>query len=212
MDNLPLHSIALQIWEPWAHGPSAHLRTRLRASQEAATGSRGDGPSNPGGVSSTSSSSTTSVYTSSADTRIWSIWRTSWGTWTQWWTSTHRSLGTTDRSRKSLPPFKRPSTHHACGILDMRQLLKKLAQQIHPLPFATWKGDAQRYWSDQVVETARVHEQWLLIPESVNTVESVVWTELLDTMPKTMADACMPYGYCTAKLIMWYIISHWHLI
>ena len=66
---------------------------------------------------------------------------------------------------------------------------------------ATWRGDAQRYWLDLVVETARVrHDQWLqsapdqrailepahilgdrkLIPELVIAVESVLQTKLLD--------------------------------
>ena len=93
---------------------------------------------------------------------------------------------------------------------------------------ATWKGDAQRYWLDQVLETARVrHEQWLqsspdqraslepthilgdrkLIPEAVNAAESVLRTELLDVVPKPLADSCMRHGYCTAELIIWYIMK-----
>ena len=30
-------------------------------------------------------------------------------------------------------------------------------------------------------------------------------TELLDAMPKSLADACVRHGYCTAELIIWYI-------
>ena len=77
---------------------------------------------------------------------------------------------------------------------------------------ATWKGDAQRYWLDQALETARArHDQWLqsppdqraslepayilgdqrLIPEAAKAVESVLRTELLEVIPKTMADSCM---------------------
>ena len=90
---------------------------------------------------------------------------------------------------------------------------------------ATWRGDAQRYWLEQVLETARVlHDQWLqsppdqrasfepayilgeckLVPEAANDVESVLRTELLDVTPKTMADSCMQHGYCTAE---WYIMK-----
>ena len=93
---------------------------------------------------------------------------------------------------------------------------------------ATWRGDAQRYWLDQVLETARArHEQWLqsapdqraslelayvlgdrkLTPEAVNAVESVLRTEMLDAMPKTIADSCMRHGYCTAELIIWHIMK-----
>ena len=40
-----------------------------------------------------------------------------------------------------------------------------------------------------------------LTPESVNAVESVLRTELLDALPKFMANACVRHGYCTAELI-----------
>ena len=43
-----------------------------------------------------------------------------------------------------------------------------------------------------------------LIPEAANAVESVLRTELLEATPKTMADSCMPHGYCAAELIIWY--------
>ena len=93
---------------------------------------------------------------------------------------------------------------------------------------ATWRGDAQRYWLDQVLEPAPLrHDQWLqsppdrraslepayilgdrkLIPEATNVVESVLRTELLDAVPKPMAEACMRRGYCTAELIIWYIMK-----
>ena len=32
-------------------------------------------------------------------------------------------------------------------------------------------------------------------------------TELLDAMPKQIADACMRHGYCTAELIVWYVMK-----
>ena len=78
------------------------------------------------------------------------------------------------------------------------------------------------------METARVrHDQWLqsapdqcasiepayilgdhkLTPEAVNAVDNVLWTELLDAIPKTLADACMRHGYCTAEQIIWYIVK-----
>ena len=42
-----------------------------------------------------------------------------------------------------------------------------------------------------------------LIPEAANAVESVLRTELLDVIPKSMAESCMRHGYCTAELIVW---------
>ena len=89
---------------------------------------------------------------------------------------------------------------------------------------ATWRGDAQKYWQDQVLETARArHDKWVqsprdrraslesayilgtrkLIPEAANSVESVLRTELLDAIPKTMADACMRQ-HCRAH----YLVHH----
>ena len=95
---------------------------------------------------------------------------------------------------------------------------------------ATWRGDAQRYWLTQVLEPARTrHDQWLQsplaqratfepayilgdrkhIPDAVNAGESVLRTvqrtELLDVIPKPLAEACMRHGYCTAELTVWYI-------
>ena len=87
---------------------------------------------------------------------------------------------------------------------------------------ATWRGDAERYWPTQVLDLARArHDQWLQstpaqratlepayllgnrkhIPEAQNAVESVLRTELLEVIPKTLAEACMRHGYCTAELI-----------
>ena len=93
---------------------------------------------------------------------------------------------------------------------------------------ATWRGDAQRYWLTQVLDSARArHDQWFQstpaqgatlepayiigdrkhIPESHNAVESVLRRELLEVIPKSLADACMRHGYCTAELIVWYIMK-----
>ena len=66
------------------------------------------------------------------------------------------------------------------------------------------------------------HEQWLQNPpdqrtnlepafilgdrklqtESVNAIESVLQTELVVALPKSMPDACMRHGYCTAEPII----------
>ena len=46
-----------------------------------------------------------------------------------------------------------------------------------------------------------------LIPEAVSAAESVLRTELPDAMPKTIADSRMRHGYCTAELIIWYIMK-----
>ena len=45
------------------------------------------------------------------------------------------------------------------------------------------------------------------IPEAPNAVESVLRTELLEVIPKTLAEACMRHGYCTAELIVWYVMK-----
>ena len=93
---------------------------------------------------------------------------------------------------------------------------------------ATWRGDAQRYWLIQVLDLARArHDQGLQstpsqratlepayilgdrkhIPEAPNAVESVLRTELLEVIPKTFADARMRHGYCTAELLVWYVMK-----
>ena len=45
------------------------------------------------------------------------------------------------------------------------------------------------------------------MPEAQNAVESVLRTELLDAIPKSIAEACMRHGYCTAELIVWYVMK-----
>ena len=132
-----------------------------------------------------------------------------------------------DRSRKSLPKLMLPSNYRSCSILDMRQLLESWYDK-STFAIATWRGDAQRYWLTQVLDCARNrHDQWLQstpsqraslepayilgdrkhIPEAQNAVESVLRTELLDVIPKSIADACMRHGYCTAELIVWYVMK-----
>ena len=132
-----------------------------------------------------------------------------------------------DRSRKSLPKLMLPSNYRSCSILDMRQLLESWYDK-STFAIATWRGDAQRYWLTQVLDCARNrHDQWLHstpsqraslepayilgdrkhIPEAQNAVESVLRTELLDVTPKSIADACMRHGYCTAELIVWYVMK-----
>ena len=89
-------------------------------------------------------------------------------------------------------------------------------------------GDAQRHWLTQALDCARSkHDTWLQstpsqraslepayilgdrkhIPEAQNAVESVLRTELLDAILKSVADACMRHGYCTAELIVWYVMK-----
>ena len=91
---------------------------------------------------------------------------------------------------------------------------------------ATWKGD--RYWHTQVLDLARARrDQWLQstpaqratlesacilgdrkhIPEAPNAVESVLRTELLEVIPKTLAEARMRHGHCAAELIVWYVMK-----
>ena len=80
----------------------------------------------------------------------------------------------------------------------------------------------------QVLEPALIrHDQWLQstpaqratldpayilrgrkrIPEATNAVEIVLRTELLEVIPKPLPEASMRHGYCTAELIVWYIMK-----
>ena len=127
-----------------------------------------------------------------------------------------------DRSRKALPKLSLPSNYKHCSILDMQQILESWYDK-STFAIATWRGDAQKYWLTQVLDCARSrHDQWLQstpsqraslepayilgdrkrIPEAQNAVESV-----LDAIPKSIADACMRHGYCTAELIVWYVMK-----
>ena len=135
--------------------------------------------------------------------------------------------GPLDGSRKPLPKLMLPSNYKACSILDMRQLLESWYDRC-TFAIATWRGDAQRYslWLTPILDCGRNrHDQWLQstpsqraslepayilsdrkhIPEAQNAVESVLRTELLDAIPKSIAEACMRHGYCTAELIVWYV-------
>ena len=132
-----------------------------------------------------------------------------------------------DRSRKALPKLMLPSNYKACSILEMRQLLESWYDRC-TFAIATWRGDAQKYWLDEILDHARArHDQWLQstpsqraslepayilgdrkhIPQASNAVESVLRTELLDAIPRSIADACMRHGYCTAELIAWYVMK-----
>ena len=127
-----------------------------------------------------------------------------------------------DGSRKALPKLSFPSSYKSCSTLDMQQILEAWYDK-STFVIATWRGDAQRYWLTQVLDCARArHDQWLQstpsqraslepayilgdrkhIPEAQNAVESVLRTELLDAIPKSIADACMRHGFCTAELIV----------
>ena len=120
-----------------------------------------------------------------------------------------------------------PSNYKACNILEMRQLLESWYDRC-TFAVATWRGDAQRYWLTEILDCARNrHDRWLQstpsqraslepayilgdrknIPEAQNAVESVLRTELLDAIPKTIAESCMRHGYCTAELIVWYVMK-----
>ena len=135
--------------------------------------------------------------------------------------------GPLDRSRKPLPKLMLPSNYRSCGILDMRQLLESWYDK-STFAIATWRGHAQRYWLTQVLDCARNrHDQCLQsspsqraslepayilgdrthIPEAQNAIESVLRTELLDAIPISIVDACMRRGYCTAELIVWYVMK-----
>ena len=129
-----------------------------------------------------------------------------------------------DRSRKALPKLSLPSNNKSCSILDMQQLRESWYDK-STFAIATCRGDAQRYWLVQVLDLARSrHDVWLqstpsqrasLEPayilgdrnQAQNAVESVLRTELLNAIPRSIADACMRHGYCTAELIVWYVMK-----
>ena len=134
----------------------------------------------------------------------------------------------------STRPFQEVSTEadatfqlQIMQYIDMRQLLESWYDK-STFAIATWRGDAQRYWLTQVLDCARnKHDQWLQstpaqraslepayilgdrkhIPEAQNAVESVLRTELLDVIPKSIADAYMRHGHCTVELIVWYVMK-----
>ena len=67
-------------------------------------------------------------------------------------------------------------------------------------------------WLQNTSQRATLESTYILgdrkhIPETQNAVESVLRTELLDAIPKSIADACMRHGYCTAELIVWYVMK-----
>ena len=45
------------------------------------------------------------------------------------------------------------------------------------------------------------------VPEAPNPVESVLRTERLEVISKSLAEACVRHGYCAAELIVWYIMK-----
>ena len=120
-----------------------------------------------------------------------------------------------------------PSNYKACSILEMRQLLELWYDRC-TFAVATWRGDAQRYCLTEILDRARSrHDQWLQstpsqratlepayilgdrknIPEAKNAVESVLRTELLDVIPKSISESRMRHGHCTAELIVWYVMK-----
>ena len=141
-------------------------------------------------------------------------------------------MGTTRPFKKVTTNVQAPvQNYKSCSLLDMQQMLEDWFNK-STSTIATWHGHAQRYWLDQVLDTARLaarvrHDQWLqsapdqraslepayilgdhkLIPEAVSAIESVLGEELLDVIPKTLADACMRHGYCTAELIIPYTVK-----
>ena len=124
-----------------------------------------------------------------------------------------------------MPKLSLPSNFKMCSIPDMQQMLEVWYDK-STFAIATWRGDAQRYWLTQVLDLARArHDQWLQsspaqranlelayilgdrkhIPEAPNAVKSVLRTELLEVIPKPLAELCMRHGYCIAELIVWYV-------
>ena len=104
------------------------------------------------------------------------------------------------------------------GVLDVRWVLDPGATSLNLLVSLRRSGLRTRpLRHDQclqnspdqktILEPAYILVYRKLIPESVNAVESVLRTELLVALPKFMADACVRHGYCTAKLIIWYIMK-----
>ena len=113
------------------------------------------------------------------------------------------------------------SNYKSCSILDMQQLLEVWYDR-STFAIATWRGDAQRYWLTQILDCARArHDQWFqsspaqratlepvyILGDRKHIPDAVLRTELLEVIPKNVADACMRHGYCTAELIVWYVMK-----
>ena len=134
-----------------------------------------------------------------------------------------------DWSRKPLPKLSLPSNYKSCSTryaADARSLEAHVN-----VCLATWRGDVHRYWLTEVLDPARArYEQWLQSPpaqratlepayilgdrkhiteytEAPSAVESVLHTELLEVISKSLAEACMRHGYCDPELIVWYIMK-----
>ena len=132
--------------------------------------------------------------------------------------------GPLDRSRKALPKLMLPSNYKACSILEMRQLLESWYDRC-TFAIATWRGDAQRYWLDQILDLARArHDQWLQSTPSQRAslepayilgdrkehsrgkecgFEGVLRTELLDAIPKSIAESCMRTWILHSKSLLY---------
>ena len=135
--------------------------------------------------------------------------------------------GALERGRRSLPQLKLGSTWRQSNILEMRQTLEDWLNKC-TFSIATWRNGAQSYWLHDVVAEARErHNSWLksspearaaiepefilgdrnCIPEATNVVESCLRVELFEAIPKQFADCCVRRGYCTAMLIIWYVLK-----
>ena len=106
-------------------------------------------------------------------------------------------------SRKSLPPFKQPSTYRTCSILDMRQLLEDWLNK-STFAIATWRGDAQRYWLEQV-ETAEVcHDQWLQSsPDQRNSLEPAYILGVRNLQARTRIGQCSCEHIANRAMSLW---------
>ena len=60
-----------------------------------------------------------------------------------------------DRSRKNLPQLKLLQNWRSSSIFELRQSLEDWLNK-STFAIATWRGDAQAYWLEEVVERARV--------------------------------------------------------
>ena len=91
----------------------------------------------------------------------------------------------------------------------LSQLGEVMLKGIGLLKYWTVLGPSTMYGPSQRVslEPAYLLGDRRHIPEAQNAVESVLRTELLDAIPKSIAEACMRHGYCTAELIVWYVMK-----
>jgi hypothetical protein len=91
------------------------------------------------------------------------------------------------------------------------------------LAIATWRADAQKYWEEQLKRARAEHQKWLdaspqdrallerrfthgeqiPVPNTDDTLENALRSELLHSIPREFANGCSRYGqYTTVDIVL----------